>query len=137
MKRIVCLVVSLLVPASASAQAITKWTIRTYNAGAAVPLVPPLDLLAANVTCGLDPATVVATPANPLKAVFDDPAAAGKVCVWADPGTGPLLATPFGGSYEATLTATNAVATSAESTRAPFTHPGVAPTAPTGLRFGK
>ncbi len=127
-----------LVASTASAQSVTKWTARVYNVGAAQPLSAPVDFVVGQgVACGVDPATITATPTNPLKAVWDDPGAAGKVCVYTDPGTGPLLSTPFGGSYEATLTATNSAGTSPESARAPFTHPGVAPIAPTGLRLGK
>lgn len=137
MKRLLFVLAGLvLFASSAHAQPISKWTIRTYSAGAPAPLSAPADLLAANVICNLDPATVTPGP-NPIKAVWDDPANAGKVCVWTDPGTGPLLSTPFGGNYEATLTATNSAGTSPESARAPFTHPGVAPPVPTALRLGK
>jgi hypothetical protein len=138
MKRIVFLFASLMFFASvAHAQPITKWTARTYNVGAPSPVVGPIDLLAANQTCNVDPATVVPTPTNPLKLVWDDTANPGKVCVYADPGNGPLLATAYGGNYETTLTATNSAGTSLESARAPFTHPGVAPSAPTGVKPGK
>jgi hypothetical protein len=137
MKPIVFMLASLILfTSSAHAQQISKWTIRTYNAGAPSPLSAPVDLLAANVTCNLDPASVTVGP-NPSKASWDDPVNAGKACVWTDPGTGPLTSTPFGGNYEATLTATNSAGTSAESARAPFTHPGVVPPAVTGLRLGK
>lgn len=114
-----------------SAQSISKWTVRTYNAGAGTPL-QSFDLLAANVVCNQAP--ISGSTVNPDKVVFDDPINAGKVCVWTDPGTGPLFAVPFGGSYEATLTATNSTGTSPESTRSPFTRPGFAPGVPTGLK---
>ncbi len=136
MKRFVIALSLILFASSAHAQSIVRWTIRIYNQGAPSPLTTPVDLLAANVTCNLDPATVISGP-NPTKAVWDDPAAVGKVCVWTDPGTGPILSTPFGGTYEATLTATNSAGTSAESARAPFTHPGLVPPVVTGLRLGK
>jgi hypothetical protein len=129
-------VLIVLCASSASAQTITKWTIRTYNQGAPSPLTAPVDLLAANVTCNIDPATLTVGP-NPTKAAWDDILNVGKVCVWTDPGTGPLVSTPFGGTYEATLTATNSAGTSAESARAPFTHPGLVPPVVTGLRLGK
>lgn len=137
MQRILFVLVGIvLFASSAHAQPISKWTIRTYSAGAPAPLSAPVDLLAANVTCNVDPATITPGP-NPAKAGWDDPVNFGKLCVWTDPGTGPLLSTPFGGTYEATLTATNSAGTSAESARAPFTHPGVAPPVVTGLRLGK
>lgn len=127
---------SILSPARADAQTIIRWTIRVFNAGAAQPLSAPTDLLAVNVICGVTAPAVTAAP-NPQKAAFDDPVNAGKFCVWTDPGTGPLLSTPFGGTYEATLTATNAAGTSPESVRASFTHPGAVPPVPTGLLLGR
>lgn len=126
----------LLLASTVHAQPITKWTLRTYNVGAPLPVAGPTDLLAANVACNVDPATITPSP-NPSKAAWDDPANAGKSCVWTDPGTGPLLSTPFGGNYEATLTASNVTGTSAESARVPFTHPGTIPGAPTGLKAGR
>ncbi len=138
MKTLLALIGFVLIASTGSAQSITKWTERTYNVGAAQPLSAPVDfVIGTNLACGVDPATVTATPTNPLKLVWDDPAAAGKACVYADPGTGPLLSTPFGGSFEVTLTATNSAGTSPESTRAPFTHPGLPPGAPTGLKTAK
>lgn len=136
MKTILFSLAVLLAASSAHAQPITKWTTRTYNVGAPTPLSAPVDLLAANVACNVDPSTVTPSP-NPLKLGWDDITNPGKLCVYTDPGTGPLLSMPFGGSYEATITATNSAGTSPESNRAPFSHPGVAPPAPTGLRLGK
>ncbi len=138
MKTLLTMIGFVLIASTASAQSITKWTARVYNVGAALPLSAPVDFIVGQgVACGVDPATVTATPTNPLKAVWDDPGAAGKVCVYTDPGTGPLLSTPFGGSFEATLTATNSAGTSPETARVPFTHPGLPPGAPTGLKLGK
>ncbi len=136
MNRFLFALAFLLLASTVHAQPVTKWTIRVYNQGAAQPISPPTDLLAANVICGLDPSALTPSP-NPLKAAWNDVANAGKVCMWADPGTGPLLSTPFGGNYEATLTATNTAGTSAESARAPFTHPGTVPPVPAGLLLGR
>lgn len=136
MKKLLFVLAFLACASTVHAQSITKWTLRVYNVGAAAPLTPPADLLPANVICGLDPAAIVPSP-NPLKAAWNDVANVGKVCLWADPGTGPLLSTPFGGSFEATLTASNTAGTSAESARVPFLHPGVVPNVPTGLLLGK
>lgn len=127
----------LLVAVPASAQPVQRWTLRVYNVGAPQPLSAPTDLLASNVSCNVNPATIIAASLNPSRVVWDDVGALGKVCVWTDPGTGPLASTPFGGNYEATLTATNSVSTSPESTRAPFEHPGVAPLAPSGVLLAK
>lgn len=119
------------------AQGIDKWSVRIYNVGAVAPLFGPLDLLAANVQCNqVAPANT--TTVNPNKIIFNDDANVGKVCIWTDPGTGVLTAVPFGAAaYEGTVTATNAAGTSAESSRASFTHPGVLPGVPSGLRFGR
>lgn len=125
----------LLLAASAQAQTITKYGLAIYNAGAPSPLSAPTDLLIANVVCGQAPPTL--TQPNPTKVVWTDPADASKVCIWTDPGTGPLNATPFGGTFEATLTATNSAGTSPESNRAPFTHPGLPPNAPAAVKVGR
>jgi hypothetical protein len=76
---------------------------------------------------------------NPNKFIFDDPTSTATPplqCVWTDPGTGILSSSPFGGNYEGTLSATNLAGESLESARAPFTHPGNKPGAPTGVRVG-
>jgi hypothetical protein len=117
----------------ASAQTISQWTARIYLAGATGP-ISTTTLLPANVVCGL-PLQPVGTTVNPNKIQFDDPVTPLAYCVWTDPGTGLLASTPFGGTYEGTLTATNSVATSAESARAGFTHPGLPPGVPTSLRL--
>lgn len=120
---------------SASAQPVTKWTQRIYAAGASQPLSAPLDLVVGqNATCNVDPATLTTQASNPQGIAWDDPANIGKSCVYRDSGTGPLLSTPFGGSFEVTITATNSVGTSAESARVPFSHPGAVAATVTGLR---
>lgn len=118
---------------TASAQAITQWTARVYLAGAQVPLQGPVVFLAINVTCGLPPDLSVLTD-NPTRFRWTDPLSATSECEWKDPGTGILSSTPFGGNYEATLTATNAFGTTLESNRAPFTHPGGLPVVPSGFK---
>ena len=84
----------------ASAQTITKWTLRVYHVGAPQPLLKPSELvLGEDVTCNLDPTTVATTQKIPfLAAVWNDPTALERVCVWIYPDTGPLLSTPLGGS---------------------------------------
>jgi hypothetical protein len=138
MRRLLIMLAVVLMASTAFAQTISKWTMAVYNVGAAQPISAPTDfVLGSNLACGIDPATVMVSAANPMKALWDDPAVTGKVCVYTDPGTGPLLSTPFGGSFEATLTASNSAGTSPESARAPFTRPGLPPSAPTGLRLGR
>lgn len=135
MKKILFALIGLFVAASAHAQPPTKWTQRVYAVGAQQPLSAPLDLVVGqNTTCNLDPATLTTQQINPLALAWDDPTNAGKVCLFRDPGNGPLLSTPFGGSFETTLTVTNALGTSPESARLPFSHPGAILNAPTGLR---
>jgi hypothetical protein len=87
----------------------------------------PIDLvLGEDVMCNLDPATVDAARKDFfLAAVWNDPTALEKVCVWVDPGTGPLLSSSLAGSYEATLTASSVTATSRESARVPLTIPDI------------
>lgn len=119
-----------------AAQTITSYPLRIYNVGATSPL-STTDLLAANVVCN-QTAPSSTSPVNPMRAIWDDPDNAGKVCIWTDPGTGPLASLPFGAtSYEATLAATNAAGTSPESNRAPFSRPGVIPVARTGLKLAR
>ena len=123
----------LTIPSRVSAQSITQWTARVYLQGAAAPIQAPAVFLAINVTCGLAPDPSVNT-VNPTKFVFTDPLSAASECRWTDPGTGILASSPFGANYEGTLTATNSLGTSLESARAPFTHPGLLPAVPLGLR---
>lgn len=132
--RFAVLLVGLLVGAAAraDAQAITSWNLAVYNVGAALPLSPPTVLLVANVVCN-QPAPV-GSNINPGRVSWDDVVTVGRACLWTDPGTGPLRSVPFGGNYEATLTATNSAATSPESARVPFTRPGLGPGAPTGVK---
>lgn len=119
--------VTLCAAVPASAQTITRWTLRVYRVGAQQPLLKPIDLvLGEDVMCNLDPATVDAARKDLfLTAVWNDPTAIEKVCVWVDPGTGPLLSSSLAGSYEATLTASSVTATSRESARVPLTIPDI------------
>lgn len=117
-------------------QVISAYPLRIYNVGAASPL-STTDLQATAVVCNQAAPTTTST-INPTKVLWDDPDNVGKVCIWTDPGTGPLASLPFGAtSYEATLSATNTAGTSPESNRAPFSHPGVSPGARTGLKVVK
>ena len=93
--------VTLCAAVPAAAQTITRWTLRVYQVGAPQPLLKPIDLvLGEDVMCNLDPATVDAARKDLfLTAVWNDPTAIEKVCVWVDPGTGPLLSSSLAGSY--------------------------------------
>jgi hypothetical protein len=122
--------------APASAQQPTSYTLRIYNAGAPAPLSAPTVIPVSALVCNLAQPAAAPVPApNPTKVIFDDPANVGKACMWTDSGTGPLFSVPFGGSYEGTLAATNVAGTSAETSRVPFTRPGIGPGVPTGFRL--
>ena len=102
--------------------------------GAAAPTTF-LDFPIASIVCNQTPPAVTTPPVNPSRALWDDPANAGKVCEWIDSGTGPLAAVPLGSSYEATLQAYNAAGRGPESNRAPFSRLAPPTAAPTGLRL--
>jgi hypothetical protein len=117
-----------------AAQNPDSYTIRIYVAGAPTP-VRTTTITAAQVVCNLVPPTVTIPVTNPSKIDWTDLVNAGRVCLWTDPGTGPLL-TPglASGNYEATLTATNTAGTSAESSpRSPFVVVAM-PAVPTAVR---
>ena len=132
-QRCALLAAIVLTAPSAHAQTIDRWSLKIFNVGATAPL-STTDLLAANVVCNQAPPPP-GPSINPTRVVFDDPLIAGRACIWTDTGTGPLFAVPFGGSYEASLTATNAAGTSGESIRASFTRPGLPPCVPLGFRL--
>ena len=116
------------------AQPVTSYTLKISNSGAPAPLSVTV-LPATGFTCN-QPPPATPTSVNAAFVLFDDQANAGKVCIYTDSGSGPLLALPFGsGIYTATLAATNSVATSGDSLASPpFTRPGVGAAVPTGVR---
>lgn len=130
--RIMC-VLSLLSSvgiAHASAQTVgmTAVNFRQYLAGAPAPVTPPFTISMSAVMCNQTP------PIATLHSVsWDDADNAGKVCVYIDPGTGPLFARIFG-ALEGTLTNLAGSVESPESARAPFLHPPLAPTSPKVIR---
>lgn len=122
MKLIVATVVLLLLALPARAQTPDAYTFRAYTAGAAQPIIAPFVFASQAMQCNQAPLTNPST-VNPTRFAWDDTINAGKVCIWTDPGTGPLFSTPISttlGQYEGTLTATNTGGTSVESNRAPF-----------------
>lgn len=125
-------------PSSAFAQ-IDGYRLNIYPQ-ATPPATTPIqsfDFQIGAITCNLAPpaATTTGVPVNPSRAIWDDPANAGRVCQWTDPGTGPLFAVPFGGTYEAGLQAFNAAGRGPESNRAPFSRLAPPSNAPAGLRL--
>lgn len=113
--------IALLVTAAAALAQTPDYTLRIYAVGAPAPLTTA-TLLNASVSCNLAAPAGTATTRNPNKVVWDDPVNSGKVCVYTDAGTGPLLSTPTGfTSLEATVVMVSGGAETDESNRAPFT----------------
>lgn len=122
--------------AGVHAQTPDSYTFRAYGVGATQPIQTPFTFQAGAVACNQDPPAAPST-VNPTRFSWDDRVNAGKVCIWTDPGTGPLFSAPIGtipGSYEGTLTATANGLTSLESARAPFSR-AAAPSAPGNFRI--
>lgn len=131
----VALIVLVAMPSFASAQAITAYQLKIWNVGAPAPF-STTTLSVANIVCNQTPITSPPTVTNPTRFEFDDVANVGKVCIFTDTGTGPLLSLPFASTpLQATLAAVNSAGTSPDSVASnSFTRPGVAPPVPTGAR---
>lgn len=130
---------SLSLPAAARAQAITEYTLAIYLQGGATPISTPQALPASAFICGQPRVAATSATANPSRIRIEDPAAPTLDCVYADTGTGPLLALPFNPTavYEVTLSATNTVGTGPASVRSnSFSRPGSVPNAPRLPRVG-
>ncbi len=121
--------VVLVVGAVLMAQTVTTYMLKVYSAGGATAL-STTAIPAAAFTCNLS-VKPVAAPVNPASVALNDPSNAGKWCQWTDAPGGPVIGKPAG-SYELTLTASNAAGAAAESTRAPFSQLAV-PTVATGV----
>lgn len=95
------------------------YNLRIYAPGASAPIsVNPIA--GATVLCNQAAPTTTSTT-NPNKAIFDDPSNAGRVCIYTDDGSGPLLAKPVGFvDLEGTMTMRQGTKETAESNRAPF-----------------
>ena len=121
-----------LMAGTASAQA-TGYDLQIYVPGAPSPQsVSPLALT--DIVCNLAPPTGTST-VNPTRVLWDDPANVGKVCIWTPSVTAgsPLVLLP-NGSYEGTVTVTDAAGTSPPSNRASFSKAPV-PAARTGVKL--
>lgn len=132
MKSIVlAFVATLLLAASASAQTITGTTVTITNTTTGITTTAAL----LNVPCG-QPKVVSTNTVNARRIVWQDSTNAALDCIWTDPGTGILVALPFGpASYTATLMYTSAAGNSPQSLPSlPFTQPGLPPGAPISVR---
>lgn len=109
-------------PASAQGAGITSFNLRQYLPGASAPVVAAFSIPVSAVQCNQ------VLPTSPVhQALWDDPDNPGKVCIYTDPGTGPLFAKVYG-ALEATLTNLAGTLEGPESNRASFLRPPVAPT---------
>lgn len=125
---VVGLIVWLALPSAVIAQGlgVTALNFRQYLPGAQAPTASPFTIPVNTVTCNQTSPTILSAASM----VWDDPDNSGKVCLYVDPGTGPLFA-KVAGSLEGTLTNLAGALESPESNRAPFSRP---PSAPTSLR---
>jgi hypothetical protein len=130
MKALVALALVLL-PSLAFAQAPDRYEFRLYSVGASAP-TSSTQFPATEVVCNQAPPAATVGTVNPTRAIWDDPANAGRVCVWV-PGGGVLVSLPIG-SYEGSIVPIDAAGVGAESNKAPFSRQPVQ-AARTGLRF--
>ncbi len=124
-----------MLPVLAAAQQATSYTFKVFNQGAAQPITTT-TIPASAFVCGQPKAVVLATTHNPTTVQFNDPADVTMDCKYVDPGTGPLLSLPFGTQlYVATLSATNAAGTTADSGSSnPFDRAGTLAAVPANVR---
>lgn len=109
--------------AHAQGLGVTAINVRQYQAGAPAPISGVFAIPVASISCNQ-----AALPSGPVHSiVWDDPINAGQVCLYVDPGTGPLFAKVYG-ALELTITNVAGTLESPESNRAPFSHPPVAAT---------
>jgi len=131
------LVLFALFASPAMAQSVTGYRLHIYPAGAPTTATPltTFDFFTTAVTCNVAAPAADAPTINPSRVIWDDPANAGKVCQWNDPGNGPLFAVPIGAAYEGTLRAFNAAGVGPESARSPFSRLAPPANAPAGVRL--
>lgn len=117
-----------------SAQPPLNYVLKVSNQGATGPLTTT-SIPVSSFTCN-QAAPATTNTANPNKILFTDPDNVGKVCIFVDSGTGPLVSLPFGtGVYTATIAVVNSAGPSPDSLLSnSFTQPGTVGNAPTGLR---
>ncbi len=132
MKRLLLALVAVLLSASSlGAQGVTATSVTITNQTTGISTTTALT----GVVCGQVKPTGTLSTVNPRRIIWDDSTNATLACIWTDPGTGVLVALPFGpASYIGTVTASNSAGSSPPSLPSlPFTRPGSPPGAPTGL----
>jgi hypothetical protein len=127
--------------AAADAQTITSGIFQVYTnttPPVAVGTQTTIPIGGAGFVCNQALPTGTPSTVNPTRIVADDPATPGKACIYTDPGTGPLASLPFGPTlYTGSLRWVNGSGINspeAFDTIPPFSHPGQAAAAPTGLQ---
>jgi len=123
MKKLVFVSFFILCSNVVRAQGITSYNFRQYLAGAVSPVTPPYNFLSTATVCNQVPPATQAVHTI----LWDDINNVGQVCIWTDPGTGPLFAKVYG-ALEGTLTSLAGTLESAESARSPFSKTPLAPT---------
>jgi hypothetical protein len=119
----------------ASAQTVDSYLAKYFLPGAQLPIQTETFLATSTLCNQANPPSL--NTVNPVKLVWDDPANAGKVCIFTDAANGPLHSLPIPGTYEGTLVAVNNVSgPSGDSNRAPFTSAAVI-AAPANFRIGR
>jgi hypothetical protein len=130
--RVALLGAGLCLPTPLFAQ-VDTFQVRYYGPGAITPFQQGETFPLTAAVCNQVSPTTIST-VNPTRIVWDDPANAGRVCIYTIPATGGLPSLPIPGTFEGSITITTAAGTSAESARVPFSRsPG--PAAPLGLKF--
>lgn len=140
-KIVWCCFLLFLFPYIANAQSITSsvLTITPVGGTALTPTIIPFASTGVNgFVCNQTPPTLPpGAVLNPGRIIVDDPNNTGMVCIYTDPGNGPLKTLPFGATqYTATLMWTDSTGNSVPSipSQPPFSVPGLVPGVPTGLK---
>lgn len=136
--RVFWLLVFLLVPVLAEAQAITAIQLTFYRQG--TQAMTPFEIPLSAMTCGQTrTAPPTGTVLNPNTYRFNDPNAPTLDCVYSEPAGGPLFMLELDAavSYTARGRLRNSAGLGPEGPDSnPFSRPGSAPTAtPAGLRI--
>ena len=138
MTRLVLAIVLCLLPSLASAQQLDHYVLSIWTYPALVLVGTPTTIPMSAIPCGQPMPVLPDNTINPDLLIWDDPdpANVGKACIHTpDPVTGPLAILPFGAAqYIGTLVANDGLDSAPSAPSLPFTHPGVARPAPTGLR---
>lgn len=135
MRRLLLAGVLLLLPAAVQAQ--TNTGVQLVISGGVSPVTNVLPI--GSIVCGQTASPPGGTVLNPKNFEYKNVPTDTTVCRYTDPGNGPLLSLPFGGTtYTATVAFVNAVGVGPVSNVSnPFSRPGTVPTvAPVSLQVG-